>query len=334
MNIKAAILGTGGMGRRHFSSLEKLGIPVTSVCDVSMAAVEKFREDAGADKAAAFDDFDRMLKTGDFNILFICLPPFAQDDQFEKAALAGKHIFIEKPIALHTSTGARMVRAAEKSGVTSMVGFHMRKGAAISRLAELVQKGEAGRAVLFNAQYQCNSLHVPWWINADLSGGQIFEQAVHVYDLCRYFLGDPKFVEGVTANVCHNHLRNYTVEDVSVCLAGFTTGALASITANNCAIPGKWAGKITATFEKLTAEFADHNNGTITFTKDPRLRQEVIQGEDDPYFVEVKEFVECSEKGIETSCGILEGFKSLCFVEAVTSSAKLDGVKLSVDTRY
>jgi predicted dehydrogenase len=297
-----------------------------------MAAVEKFREDTGAKNIAAFDDFDSMLKTGDFNVLFICLPPFAQDDQFEKAALAGKHIFIEKPIALRTSTGARMVRAAKKTGVTTMTGFHMRKGAAAARLYELVQKGEAGRPVLFNAQYQCNSLHVPWWINADLSGGQIFEQAIHVYDLCRHFFGEPKFVEGVMTNVCHNHLRDYTVEDVSVCLAGFSTGALASITANNCAVPGKWTGKVNAVYENLTAEFEDHNHGTITFTKDPRLRQEVIQSEDDPYFAEVKEFAECAEKGVETSCGITEGFKSLCFVETAVSSARLDGAKLPVNT--
>jgi predicted dehydrogenase len=332
--IKAAILGTGNMGRKHSASLEKLGIPVTSVCDADRTAAEKFVRETGAKGAVVFEDFDNMLASGDFNVLFICLPPFAQNDQFEKAALAGKHVFIEKPIALASSTGARMVRAAEKSGVTSMVGFHMRKGAAMSRLADLIQKGEAGKAVLFNAQYQCNSLHTPWWINADLSGGQIFEQAIHIYDLCRYFFGDPKFVEGIMTNVCHNHIRAYTVEDASVCLAGFSTGALASITANNCAIPGKWTGKITAVFENLTAEFADHNHGTITFAKDPDLKKENIENEDDPYYAEVKEFAECSEKGVETSCGIIEGFKSLCFVETVVSSAKLDGVKLAVDTRY
>jgi predicted dehydrogenase len=334
MSIKAAILGAGNMGLHHTSSLKKLGIPITAICDSSKKSIDGYIKKSGITNAIAFTDFDAFLKDGDFSALFICLPPFAQDDQFEKAASKGKHIFIEKPIALQSATGARMVRAAKNNGITSMVGFHMRKGKAVSRLADLIQKGEAGKAVLFNAQYQCNSLHNPWWINADLCGGQIFEQAIHIYDLCRHFFGDPKFAEGVMANVCHNHIRNYTVEDVSVCLAAFSTGALASITANNCAIPGKWTGKITATFEKLIAEFEDHNNGTITFTGDPELHKEIIESEDDPYLAEVKEFAECSEKGIETSCGILEGFKSLCFVETVTSSAKLDGAKLSVDTSY
>ena len=334
MVIKAAVLGTGNMGKRHTASLKELGIPVTAVCDMDKKRAETFKSDTGIKDAVFYQDFDKMLVNGDFNVLFICIPPFAHNGQFEKAAEKGKHIFIEKPIALNTGIGARMVRSAKQNGIVTMVGFHMRKGAAISRLANLVSMGKAGKPVLYNAQYHCNSLHTPWWINADLCGGQIFEQAIHIYDLCRYFFGDPKFVEGIMANICHNHLRDYTVEDVSACIAGFSTGALASITANNCAIPGKWTGKVTAVFEKLTAEFADHNHGTISFTTGSEVKTETISNEIDPYFEEVKEFINCAKSGKETSCSIIEGFKSLCFVETVVRSAKLDGAKISPDTQY
>jgi predicted dehydrogenase len=332
--MKAGILGLGNMGLRHAESIKKLGVQINAICDSNQKTVNSFKDANSLNAAASFTDFDGFLKNGDFDVLFICLPPFAQDNQFEKAAIAGKHIFIEKPIALKSSVGARMVRSAKERGITTMVGFHMRKGAAVRRLAELVQRGESGRAVLFNAQYQCNSLHAPWWINADLCGGQIFEQAIHIYDLCRFLFGDPKFVEGLMANVCHNHIRNYTVEDVSACIAGFSTGALASITANNCAIPGKWIGRVTATFEKITAELLDHNHGTITFTSGEELKTETISGEEDPYLEEVREFLECAEKGRQTSCDIIEGYKSLCFVETVVLSAKSDGVKLSLNTHY
>jgi predicted dehydrogenase len=332
--MKAAILGTGNMGKRHAASLKELGIPISAICDVNHKTAESLITETGIQGAEIYQDFDKMLVNADFNILFICLPPFAHNRQFEKAAEKGKHIFIEKPIALQSSIGARMVRSAVQSGITTMVGFHMRKGAAVQRLASLIQNEKAGKAVLFNAQYQCNSLHTPWWINVDLCGGQIFEQAIHIYDLCRYLFGDPKFVEGIMANICHSHLPNYTVEDVSACIAGFTTGAVASITANNCAIPGKWTGKVTATFENITAELADHNHGLITFTAGDELKTETIDSEINPYFEEVKEFADCADKGRQTSCSILEGFKSLCFVETVVHSAKLDGVKMAPDTKY
>jgi predicted dehydrogenase len=334
MTIKAAILGTGNMGRQHTASLNELGIPVTAVCDVDQKLAECFKAEMGIKDAVIYRDFDKMLEGAEFDILFICLPPFAHNGQFEKAAGQGKHIFIEKPIALNTSAGVRMVRSAKQGGIKTFVGFHMRKGAAVKRLEELIKEGRAGRPVLYDAQYQCNSLHAPWWRNADLCGGQVFEQAIHLYDLCRKFFGDPKYVEGIMANICHNHTPDYTAEDVSACIAGFTTGALASITANNCAIPGKWTTKVTAVFEKLTAEFTDHNNGTITFTSGPEAETETISSSINPYFEEVKEFIECVKSGKETSCDIVEGFKSLCFVETVVRSAKLDGAKLAPDTQY
>jgi predicted dehydrogenase len=332
--LKAAILGAGGMGRRHADSLKKLGVPITAICDTDAKQAKDFKNVMDLSDAVVYQDFDIMLNKGDFTMLYICLPPFAHSGQFDKAALKDKHIFIEKPIALHSSVGVSMVRAAKQSGITTMVGFHMRKGAAMKRLAELIQSGKAGKPVLFNAQYECNSLHTSWWIKADLCGGQIFEQAIHINDLCRFFFGDPKFVEGVMGNVCHNHLLEYTIEDVSACIAGFTTGAIASITANNCAVPGKWIGKVTTIFEKLTANFADYNHGTITFTSDPEPKTEIIESDMDPYFEEDKEFAECVESAKPTSCPITEGFKSLCFVEAVTRSAKLDGIKLTPNTEY
>jgi len=334
MTIKAAILGTGNMGKKHTVSLKDLGIPVTAVFDVDQKRAEDFITEMGIKEAVIYRDFDKMLECADFNVLFICLPPFAHAGQFEKAAERGKHIFIEKPIALNTSIGARMVRSAKQGGIVTFVGFHMRKGAAVRRLAELIREGKAGKPVLYNAQFQCNSLHAPWWINVDLCGGQILEQAIHIYDLCRYFFGDPKYVEGIMSNICHNHLPNYTIEDASACIAGFTSGALASITASNCAIPGNLICKMTVVFEKLTAEFTGHNHGSITFTSDSELKTETISNEIDPYFDEVKEFVECVKAGKETSCGILEGFKSLCFVETVVRSAKLDGIKLAPEIQY
>ena len=56
----------------------------------------------------------------------------------------------------------------------------------------------------------------------------------------------------------------------------------------------------------------------------------LLNPEMDPYEVEVREFISCIEKGEDTSCNITEGYKSLCFVEAVVASAKMDGQKMAV----
>ena len=131
--------------------------------------------------------------------------------------------------------------------------------------------------------------------------------------MCRYLLGEPKYAAGVMNNICHSHISDYTVEDVSASFAGFGNGAVASITANNCEIPGTWIGKFKVVYENVTADFSDFD-----------------QADQDPLREEDRDFLECVEKGRATSCDIGEGYKSLLYVETVVRSAKMDGVKEAV----
>ena len=172
-------------------------------------------------------------------------------------------------------------------------------------MKELIASGEAGRPVLFHGHYSCNSLHTPWWINVDLCGGQIYEQAIHVYDLCRYLMGEPKYAAGVMGNVCHNHIHNYTVEDVSTSFAGFTNGAVAAITANNCEVPGEWIGRFKVVYEKVTADFCDFNHAVFTYT-----------GEGDVYKRQVWEVTQkdyTKATGIRFMCSHLDADMENCF---------------------
>jgi len=330
MNLKAAILGAGNMGKCHGGNLIKLGVEIAAVCDTSEDSRNSFKKHLKLDSVGEYSCLDKMLEEVQFDILFICLPPFAQNGQFEKAAKAGKHIFIEKPIALTTEVGKRMLKAAKEADIVTQVGFHMRTGAAVKKLVGLIENGAAGRPVLFNGQYECNSLHTPWWINVNLCGGQICEQAIHIYDMCRYLLGHPKFASGIMGNVCHNHIRNYTVEDVSASFAGFTNGAVSSITATNCAVPGLWEEKFTVVFEKLTVFFQNPNKARFAYTEGECVRYEEVDEKVDMKFEEIKDFIEAIKSGKKSNCGIEEGYLSLCYVETVIKSAKLDGEKLPV----
>lgn len=330
MGVKVAILGAGNMGKGHAKRLKDAGAEVICVCDKSAEAREEFRKEIQDERIREYGDFDEMLEKEEVQALFICIPPFAQDKQFEKAAEKGISIFIEKPIALTTEVGKRMVCAAEENHIITRVGFHMRQGAAVKKLKRMIAAGQTGKPVLFHGHYSCNSLHTPWWINVDLCGGQIFEQAIHVYDMCRNLMGDPKYAVGIMNNLCHSDVYGYSVEDVSASVAGFTNGAIASITANNCEIPGLWIGSFKAVYEKVTVDFMDHNHAVFTYTDEEPVRSKRVESEEDPYVDEVEEFLQCVQEGKDTSCNIKEGYKSLCYVEKVVESAKMDGCKIPV----
>ncbi len=330
MGVKVAILGAGNMGKSHARRLKDAGAEVLCVCDKNPEARAKFLEEVQDEGIRAYSDFDEMLEKEEVQALFICIPPFAQDKQFEKAAAKGIHVFIEKPIALTTEVGKRMVHAAEENHIITRVGFHMRQGVAVKKLKQMLIEGKTGKPVLFHGHYSCNSLHTPWWIQVDLCGGQIFEQAIHVYDMCRHLMGNPKYAVGIMNNLCHNDVYGYSVEDVSASVAGFTNGAIASITANNCEIPGLWIGRFKAVYEKLTVDFTDHNHAVFTYTGEVPVRVERVESEEDPYVDEVEEFLACIQEGKDSSCNIQEGYKSLCYVEKVVESAKMDGMKVPV----
>lgn len=332
--LRAAILGAGGMGQYHGSSLGKIrGVELAAVCGSTREKAEALikRLDTNAN---AYSNFDEMLRQEKLDMLFICLPPGAHCGQFEKAANKGIHIFIEKPIAIDSVRGLNMVKAARTTGIHTFVGFHMRYGTAIKKLKLLIDADGVGRPVLFNGRYQCNSLHTPWWRDVYQCGGQVFEQAIHIYDMCRFFFGDAQNTIGRMGNVCHAQIAGYTVEDVSASISQFPSGAIASITATNCAVPEKWDAPIDVVFEKLSVHISDPNTAVFSYIlPDGSVKEEHFYKPTDPKFDEVECFIKLIREGGRSPCPIEEGLRSLYFVEAVVESATMDGQKTPVKHR-
>jgi predicted dehydrogenase len=326
--LSAGILGAGAMGCTHGHNLTGLPqIEVAAVCDIDFGRAENLSNSLGA---VPYQDFDRMLGETEMDVLLINLPPYAQKGQFEKAAQRGIHIFIEKPIALNSAAGISMVEAARKAGIKTHVGFHLRHGTAVRKLRLMIDSGEAGRPVLFNGRYMCNALHAPWWKDANLCGGQIFEQALHLYDLCRYFFGHPKAVACFMGNVCHANVPGYTVEDVSTSSSIFPTGALAAITATNCAVPDRWETFADVTFENVTVRFENENEAVFHYISPEGVREERFNEPADPKFEEMAEFLQIIRDDRPCICPVDEGLRSLMYVEAAVFSAGMDGEKMTV----
>lgn len=326
--INAAILGAGGMGLRHGKNLKEIDcVNIISVCDTDASRVKKHADELGT---KAYTDFDEMLNQEQLDVLYICLPPFAHSGQFEKAARKGINIFIEKPIALDTKRGQSMVQAAQEAGIKTHVGFHMRYGTAVQKLKEMIDSGKAGRPVLFNGRYQCNSLHSTWWRDVDKCGGQIFEQAIHIYDMCRFMFGNPAAISGLMGNVCHAAVPGYTVEDVSATITSFSTGAIASITATNCGVPGRWDGYFDIFYENVSVFFKNQEEAEFHYIKDGSETVEMFSETSNPYLMADEDFIDIIKNDKECSVSIEEGLKSLYYVESAVTSAKLNGKKVIV----
>jgi len=322
--LRIGFLGCGGFAHRHAQNLQTLAAEVEMVafCNRTLAKAADFADKYSQGQAAIFSHHRPMLEQVAMDALVISLPPYAHTDEVELAAQRGVHLFIEKPIALSSQDGWRMVAAAEKAGIQTQVGFHLRFGAAVERLKSLIDSGQAGQLGLMSARFFCNSLHTPWWQDRERSGGQMVEQVIHLVDLMRYLMGDPLTVYSLQENLFHQQQPDYTVEDVSATVYGFPNGGIGVIYASNGAIPNRWVSDYQLVTQHITAEFASANQAAFVFTTDSDRPPERIDADQDMYLQEMQDFLQAIRGDGQTRTPLREGAKSLDMALAAVRSAE------------
>jgi predicted dehydrogenase len=263
-----------------------------------------------------------MFQKTDLDVVYICLPPFAHGNEVQLAAERGIHVFIEKPIALSMDLANSMVEAVEKHGVKSQVGFMFRFGDAVAKVKGMLESGETGPPGLMTGKYECNHLHAPWWREKDKSGGQIVEQIIHTFDIVRYFLGEATSVFSRMGNLFHQDIERYTVEDVSATVITFRSGAIASITGTNGAIPGKWLSSYGLVAKNVMVQFVDANEATLFRTGISPVESEEIKGITDFMKEETVDFFNAIEADGTTRTPMIEGAKTLELVLAANEAAE------------
>jgi predicted dehydrogenase len=322
--LRTGLIGCGKFANRHLANLVTLPdkFEMTAFCDIARENAAQYAEKYTGGKGVVFTDYHEMFDRTPLDLVLICLPPYGHQDEVSAAAEHQVNLLIEKPIALSSELGWKMVEAAEKAGIKTQVGFMFRFGAAIEKLKALIQDGTAGSAGLMSARYFCNSLHAPWWRMREKSGGQITEQVIHMVDLMRYLMGEPQTVFSIQNNLFHKDIQDYTIEDTSGTVMEFRDGGIGVIFASNNAIPGKWINDYHVITQKLTAEFADANNAAFTYTGGPEIQTETITSSENYYLREILDLYRAITENKDTRTPIREGALSLDLALAIARSAE------------
>ncbi|MCA1654074.1 MAG: Gfo/Idh/MocA family oxidoreductase [Sphingomonadales bacterium] len=232
-------------------------------------------------------------------------------------ARAGVHLLVEKPIALDQQAANSMVEAVESADVVGAIGFMYRFGDAVRRW----QDSDTGRVGLFAGSYHCNALHSPWWPVRAKSGGQMLEQAIHLIDLIRLFMGEPDSVYARAANLFHRETPNYDVEDVSAILFGWDDGRIATVNASNIAVPGRWHKDWALFAERVTGRFTGWNDAVLTPTIG-EIADEVIAGTTDPFVAQLANVAAAIRDRRPPQVPLREGAATLRLALAARSSAE------------
>lgn len=319
--LKTAFIGCGKIAKRHIETLTaREDVSLVGFCDQNLENAVEFEKAYGPGKV--FTDHEVMFHEQDLDLVYICLPPYAHTNEVELACKYGIHFLIEKPIALSIEQALQMAAHVHASGVKTQVGFMYRHGEAANWLKNIMTTAEPPSKGFMSARYSCNALHRWWWRDKDRSGGQLVEQVIHILDMTRFFLGEPRRVFSIQDNLFHQEIEDYTVEDVSVTTIQFKSGSIAVISATNGAIPNRWDYDWRIVLPTVTADFTDANQAVAHNTANSWSGKIHITSEKDLFLAQTEDLLSAIHEDGPTAVPIEEGVRSLNLALSAALSAE------------
>ncbi len=190
MSLSIGIIGAGRMGRHHHSAVTNYGARIVAVHDVRIEAAQELASLAGTEIATdVLSNFFDVKLDG----VVITTPPPVRLMPIKMACERGIPIMVEKPPALNISDGRKCLEYIVNADVIAAVGFQLRYHHLYERLKELIanQTIHLVRTVC-TINYYLTFQMPTWFLQSEISGGPLAEQAVHVLDCARYVMGNPK----------------------------------------------------------------------------------------------------------------------------------------------
>lgn len=285
MTVDLAFVGAGGIAQwQHFDNLERIDdTRIVGICDVDAETAESAAERFDA---PAFSDHHDLYAETDPDAVFVCLPPFAHDDQETAAAEHGYDLFVEKPLALSAEKAREIETAIEDNDVLAQVGYDWRYSAGVERAREIL----AGRDIGYVDGYWWGGVaggEDHWWRHAEKSGGQVVEQATHVYDTVRHLVGD---VERVSAAGSHRLADEVDFSDATSATMTHENGAISHVSTTCAAEDDEHGLEVVA--DGATLEVTEQSvSGVVD-------GEEIDEAFDrNPYAAEVESFVDAVASG-------------------------------------
>ncbi|MGI2326778.1 Gfo/Idh/MocA family protein [Planococcus sp. YIM B11945] len=263
--VNVGMIGYKFMGKAHSNAYRALPMffPESSVpnmkviCGRHPEAVAEAAKQFGWQEFAT--DWKELVARNDIDVIDINAPSNVHKDIAVEAAIAGKHIYCEKPLALSLADSRDMLEEAEKAGVKHMVGFNYRFTPAVILAKKLIDEGRLGEIYHFRAWFLQDWLVDPasplaWRLQKDIAGsGAHGDLGAHLIDLSHYLIGDISEVVGMSETFIKERplpeetselsgtsssdaeKGPVTVDDATLFMARFENGALGSFEATRFA---------------------------------------------------------------------------------------------------
>jgi len=225
-DLRLGIIGCGRVAdERHLPALRQLqDVRVTAVTDTDGERADRLAARLGG--VPVCKDFRALLERKDVDAVAVLTPTPSHAEIVLAALDAGKHVLVEKPLAVSSTDCERIVARAALSKVKVALAFNLRQHRLVCKARARVQSGELGRISLIRSIYthdRTGKAAPAWHRELSLGGGVILNEAIHHFDLWRFLLGSE--VEEISCAAQPSDLYEHESSTVSARLSG---GTLAS----------------------------------------------------------------------------------------------------------
>ena len=232
------IIGCGAIARHHADAISKIeNAYLAGVTDNIKASCERFVKDF---PCKIFDTVEDMLACDEVQIVSICTPSGLHAPIAVKAANAGRHILVEKPMAITKEQLHDMIEAAENNHVKVAVISQLRFCESVQKVKKAIDNGELGKIILgdvYMKYYRSQEYYDSgsWRGTKRIDGGgALMNQGIHGVDLLLYLAGDIKSVHAISKTL----VRKIEVEDTLSAIVEYKNGATGVIQATTSVYPG------------------------------------------------------------------------------------------------
>jgi UDP-N-acetyl-2-amino-2-deoxyglucuronate dehydrogenase len=341
METGFAIVGCGMIAGFHARALA--GIPGVKLVACTSRRPELRERFATEHRCLAFETIDQVLRHPEVHAISLCTPGGCHLEDVLKAAAAGRHVIVEKPLEVTADRCREMVQACDRANVRLATVFQARFHPESQRLKRAVESGRFGQLALASAQvkwfrtqeyYDSADWRGTWRLDG---GGALMNQAIHNVDLLLWIAGPVTSVSARSALRAHSGIE---VEDTLVACLEFANGALGTIEATTASWPG-WKKRLEICGSLGSAVLEDEYlvkwEFATPFAEDQPATANLLEehgrsgGATDPaaithyaHQLQLKDFVDAIQQGRTPLVDGREGTRSVALINAIYQSIRED----------
>jgi len=326
--IRICLVGAGRVAHVHASSLVNYlpGGKLVAIVDPNMSALHTTADQFGVEHR--FASLEEALDRLEFEAVVITTPTFTHADLAQTAARAGKHILLEKPMALNLEDCDAVLEAVQEHAVLLQLGFMRRFDPEFCAAAERIAAGEIGQPMLIKSLTHGPGLPPAWARDLKTSNGNLAEVNSHDWDCVRWLMGSDYqrvYVETANFKGLERGVETENFYDTALVNIRFENGGLGSIS-SVCPCDYGYDARVEIIGEKGILQIGQLQGQAIVMgtNRDQGLVTPIFrtwpQRFEWAYIREMEHFIQCIQSGNPPRVGGVEGRWAVAGVLAATKS--------------